>query len=196
MALLSRNMLYTSILNNHVIDVSYISFLHSRPPPPPCCPSCEGEIVPCFWSYYICSAVLNTWIKTDTQSNNAFGYWNNDRVSRDIPVIRVILKKLLVCQLFYKCHSFHFHRNVIRHSSQEHVKTCFFSEVSFPFAHVCIAVLHLQIGMWLVNAAIQRCQNSKLISKVKQTLLQTLTGPEGTRRFRLADFMTISTWEW
>jgi len=62
-------------------------------------------------------------------------------------LIGVILRKLSVSQLFRKCHSFHFHRNMIRHSSQEHVKTCFFTEVSFPFAHLRIAVLNVQVGM-------------------------------------------------
>ena len=34
------------------------------------------------------------------------------------------------------------------------------------------------------------------IVKGKANPLQTLTGPEGSRRLRFADFMTIGTWKW
>jgi len=36
----------------------------------------------------------------------------------------------------------------------------------------------------------------KAVKKVKQSPLLAWTGPEGSRRVRLPDFMTIGTWRW
>ena len=163
-------MLYMSILNNHTTEIWLTSrILAFSPPSPPCCAACEGDFIPCFWSYYSCSALMNTWRKTDTHKvTTPLATEIMTEYQEIVTLIGVILRKLLVSQSFQKCPSFHFHRNVIRHSSQENVKTCFFSEVSFPIAHLCIAVLNLQVGMRLLLAL----QNNNTALSKQQTNLK------------------------
>jgi len=38
--------------------------------------------------------------------------------------------------------------------------------------------------------------NTVSINKGKAITLQAWMGPEGSRRLRLPDFMTVSTWRW
>jgi hypothetical protein len=51
---------------------------------------------------------------------------------------------------------------------------------------------------WQCNAETCRSYHTELISKCKGKAipLQALTGSEGSRRLRLPDFKTISTWKW
>jgi hypothetical protein len=46
---------------------------------------------------------------------------------------------------------------------------------------------------WVVNATPRPLYPTKNLVKGKATPLQALTGPEGSRRLRLPDFMTIGT---
>jgi hypothetical protein len=201
-ALLSRNMLYMSILNNHTSEIWLMSCIlaFSTPPHPPLAARhVREEIVPCFWTYYICSAVPNTWRKTDTQSNSAFGYWNNDGVSRDGSIDQLFLGSCW--SLSYSTCVTHlfstamwlgtFHRSTSKPVSL--VRLLFLSRIcALPYW------IYRQECDWCsqLNTATQCCQNSKLISNIKQSLLRAWTGHEGTRRIRLADIMTICTWKW
>jgi len=50
-------------------------------------------------------------------------------------------------------------------------------------------------GMW-IRFGTNKFWQWFYMSKSKAILLQAWTGPEGSRRLRLPDFMTVGTWRW
>jgi hypothetical protein len=69
--------------------------------------------------------------------------------------------------------------------------------IAVPKTVACSSILMvqyllLQKAPWLYNSVTW----IKLFGEGKAIPLQPLTGPEGSRRFSLPDFMTIGTWRW